>query len=435
LQRRLISPIRPDGKKETYELIKDVETRWNSFDDSAERALYLRPAIDELLMVIRMEYEEYVLRQRQRNRPATRKAPAILQDALDEDDWHTIKLYHEILAPFKKATLQLQGQVGGRFGAIWQVIPIYEQLLKHFEDLRRQYPVKAALIETQLQRQPTFDNSLTDVATQITGLPDDQTTFEAHLSANINGGWQKLNKYYELLNNLPIYVAAVVLHPRMKWRYLEGQWSHQTNSKGRNPWLKKAKTAFHELSLQYHDKEVDYMDNNRPVLTSSPLKRRHMDWDDWLEDTLSDDEEGGAVNGSISKSMEQQITEYNAEPRHKTLLIKVSPIDWWLGQRERWPQLSAMALDIYSTPAMSDEPERIFSATGAAVSPRRRLLKSETIRWIMCLKSWIRSGLVNLNKTFFNQVRSEITPCLKTSERQTTSTSLSNTSDNSLVVD
>lgn len=177
------------------------------------------------------------------------------------------------------------------------------------------------------------------------------------------------------------------------------------------------------------------MDNNRPVLTSSPLKRRHMDWDDWLEDTLSDDEEGGAVNGSISKSIEQQITEYNAEPRYKTLLTKVSPINWWLGQRERWPQLSAMALDIYSTPAMSDELERIFSATGAAVSLRRRLLKSETIRWIMCLKSWIRSGLVNLNKTFFNQVRSEITPCLKTSERQTTSTSLSNTSDNSLVVD
>jgi len=46
---------------------------------------------------------------------------------------------------------------------------------------------------------------------------------------------------------------------------------------------------------------------------------------------LSDDEEGSAVNGSISKSIEQQITEYNAEPRYKTLLIKVSLIDWWLG--------------------------------------------------------------------------------------------------------
>jgi len=39
-----------------------------------------------------------------------------------------------------------------------------------------------------------------------------------------------------------------------------------------------------------------------------------------------------------------------------------------------------MALDIYSTPTMSDELERIFSATGAAVLLRRRLLKSETIR-------------------------------------------------------
>jgi len=57
--------------------------------------------------------------------------------------------------------------------------------------------------------------------------------------------------------------------------------------------------------VQYHDKEVDYIDNNWPVLTSSPLKRRHMDWDDWLEDTLSDDEE-------VVQSMNQLARAWNS---------------------------------------------------------------------------------------------------------------------------
>lgn len=56
---------------------------------------------------------------------------------------------------------------------------------------------------------------------------------------------------------------------------------------------------------------------------------------------------------------------------------------------KRWPQLAALALDIFATPVMLDEPERVFSVAGAAVSPPRRLLNSETIECLMCLKVWI----------------------------------------------
>ncbi|KAF2834600.1 hypothetical protein M501DRAFT_1000049 [Patellaria atrata CBS 101060] len=42
----------------------------------------------------------------------------------------------------------------------------------------------------------------------------------------------------------------------------------------------------------------------------------------------------------------------------------VSPIKWWLTdtQRARFPRLSILAVEILSIPAMSDEPERVFSA-------------------------------------------------------------------------
>jgi hypothetical protein len=46
-----------------------------------------------------------------------------------------------------------------------------------------------------------------------------------------------------------------------------------------------------------------------------------------------------------------------------------------------------IALDIYSTLAMRDKPERVFSIAGNTLNPRRRCLKGETIQEILCLRS------------------------------------------------
>ena len=33
-------------------------------------------------------------------------------------------------------------------------------------------------------------------------------------------GWEKLEKYYQLSDITPVYVAALVLHPRLKFDYI-----------------------------------------------------------------------------------------------------------------------------------------------------------------------------------------------------------------------
>jgi len=67
-------------------------------------------------------------------------------------------------------------------------------------------------------------------------------------------------------------------------------------------------------------------------------------------------------------------------------------LDWWLKreQRERLPELSRMAIDIFSIPAISSEPERVFSGAKHTITDQRMSLKSETIELLECLKSWFR---------------------------------------------
>jgi hypothetical protein len=66
-----------------------------------------------------------------------------------------------------------------------------------------------------------------------------------------------------------------------------------------------------------------------------------------------------------------------------------------------------MALDIYATPAMSDEPERVFSIAGNLLS-RRRQLSGEAVEQMLCLRSWQRSGIITLNQGLFEEATEDL---------------------------
>jgi len=72
------------------------------------------------------------------------------------------------------------------------------------------------------------------------------------------------------------------------------------------------------------------------------------------------------------------------------------PIAYWVAYQEKWPRLTRMALDIFSIPAMSDEPERIFSLAGCMVTERRNRLKGDAIQAAQCLKNWYRANIKQL---------------------------------------
>ena len=54
-----------------------------------------------------------------------------------------------------------------------------------------------------------------------------------------------------------------------------------------------------------------------------------------------------------------------------------------------------MALDLYSTPLCSDEPERVFSIGGNTLNPRRRVMTEEVLNQLLCLRSWYKCGIID----------------------------------------
>jgi hypothetical protein len=79
------------------------------------------------------------------------------------------------------------------------------------------------------------------------------------------------------------------------------------------------------------------------------------------------------------------------------------PLEFWSKPRIKhtYPRLSRMARDLFTIPAMSDEPERVFSSCGNMVTTQREDLSAEAIEEAQCIKNWMRNGVItNLGATF-----------------------------------
>jgi hypothetical protein len=95
-----------------------------------------------------------------------------------------------------------------------------------------------------------------------------------------------------------------------------------------------------------------------------------------------------------------EYVDYNLEDSYDP--GKKGALAWWCQdtQRQRWPKLSRIAINILLIPLMSNEPERVFSGARRMVSWDMGQLELETIEMRECLKHWKKSGILD---TFFKE--------------------------------
>ena len=127
--------------------------------------------------------------------------PSLEQDRIERHEWKLLEKIKEILTEFVIATKATEGQADR-----------LTKVLSSIDFLLDQY--KQALQENQTNRV---------------------------LSSMIRIGWEKLDKYFSATDRAPVYLAAVVLNPKFKWRYFENKWEAAwvvtAKNRLRNHWL------------------------------------------------------------------------------------------------------------------------------------------------------------------------------------------------------
>lgn len=164
--------------------------------------MLLRNAIDDYIEQELAEHHAAVGRYERRphlHRDSP-KAPQLLHDKLSVDDWEIIKHYIELLKPCKQATMKLQGNVGTTTrrsravkGAIWQVLPVFNDLMKVFEEKRIIHlPAESQQPEKDPAAAPSPRTTLSPVARRATRqsqrAPPSQLSDTTESSADDNTG-------------------------------------------------------------------------------------------------------------------------------------------------------------------------------------------------------------------------------------------------------
>jgi len=182
---------------------------------------------------------------------------------------------------------------------------------------------------------------------------------------------EKFLQYYQKIQDNPFYAAAVVFAPRLRLNYLQQFWSAAEYEKAVWQIKKLWETFSQKIEGQAEEPH-------------SPEKRRREKPPDLYDD----------IKDSILKQLHrpQSLDEYEEYTEYDRSHDEIAPIEWWMKarQREKYPRLSLLALEILSIPAMSDEPERCFSGGRHTVSWDRSRLGLKMIEMIECLKYWTR---------------------------------------------
>jgi hypothetical protein len=413
------------------------DTRWNSVFDALRVFIAVRPAIDDFYHKTLREWQDYENEKTDfgsKPRPEKmRKRPTVLNDFITQDDWVVLTRYYEILEPIWQFTQRLEGQGNGAsHGVVWQVIPAMERLFSHFEKLKEQYiilepqqdyssvplvtsqtpasqntlisqsqsesqaqllididnipvprPIRKA-VKTSKTRRPQAPTPMPPPppppspppAPPSQDQPIEQTREYRMLATGVNLAWKKLDQYYQMTDQSPVYVAAVVLHPAYTWKWLRSEW------KNRQDWITISEAAVRNFWLSGYAN-----------LTVEPLPTAEATA--WMDAALSSDEDG-----DISAPEIDEYSRWCVEGRVPDVY---HPLEFWSKARIKhsYPRLSRMARDLFTIPAMSDEPERVFSSCGNMVTPQRGNLSAEVIEEAQCIKNWMRRGIItNLGATF-----------------------------------
>lgn len=262
------------------------------------------------------------------------------------NDWAVITQYIDALKLLKHATERLEGRgKGGRFGAIYEIIPVFEYLLGSLEAIATPY------------EDVNFNASI--------NAPED------HLPINIKAAWRKANEYYTKLDDSPAYYAAVCLHPYYKY-YCDNSWRTKAG------WLDTANAGFQQLWAEYKPLEL-------------PQRRSKAS-------TLSSIDEAINAHVEVSSSDVNSVDEFDCwkkyEPKwtEEQYLAEGNPVKYWMKLLPKYPNLARFAIDIMTIPASSCDCERMFSELGDLLEPKRRAIGPELLAAIQLVRSWWRAG-------------------------------------------
>lgn len=176
----------------------------------------------------------------------------------------------------------------------------------------------------------------------------------------------------------PLYATALILYPSRRTRYIEANWPKK--------WVKSTLENVKRLWEKYREATP-----SAAILVSLSYGNISKE----LKELNAFNQIAQSLGTYTRPASQDEYEDYCS--REPYSISQLSALEWWCEdtQRQRWPRLSYIAIDILLILAISDELERVFSGARRTITWERGQLDPENIEMTECLKHWKRSGILN----------------------------------------
>lgn len=212
-----------------------------------------------------------------------------------------------------------------------------------------------------MERHPTITAYLRIFA-WLTSTLKDVIANKSILTPAARLGLAKLEKYQPTIETTKIPFFAVILNPALKMAYFK---EHNYPA-----------SVVREIQKQF----TNYFEANYEMAPEDATNQTNSESDDELY----------AFMFKRSK-IDRRLSEFKKYLNLPLAGKKVNCLEFWKIHQSEFPLLSQMARDIFPIQSASVSVERDFSSSARVVTPDRAALKPETIRAVMCVKSWLKN--------------------------------------------
>jgi hypothetical protein len=358
-------------------VIRDNATRWNSVFSMIVRAFLLKDPLDLFV-------------KRALEKPAN-ASPLPEEDELLASDWNVLARARDILQPFYDLTLALQGRASdARHGSIWEALPALDFLLNGLDMKSKEYSTE--LTEASRPTKKTTNKKAKEKEVPRKASDECATTDIMHISTSIASCKAKLRKYRTLMDESPIYVAALVLNPEHKLDYFAINWENdpyliaEAQESVEDLWLTMYKYSLAvSKSTEATEANITLAESTNPGIPRQAPPKKPSEFDQWISRSK--------YKSLGSKPMVDEYQEYlKTEHSPDQSGSSVDLCAFWAQNEAKYPSLARMAFDVLSIPAMSAECERVFSSSKILLSDRRARMKEDIVEASECLRAWLQSG-------------------------------------------
>lgn len=324
-----------EPKLQDLMVICDNATQWNSACAMIERALELRSHIS-------LFCEEHG----QLSQNTHERENSCHLDTLSREDWQILSDSHLILKPFLNLNKRMEGHAKkGTHGSLWEVFVAIESTLKEMTKYKENY---------------------------IQLMDEGQDT--RFILASITNSLVILEKYRGYMRDSAAYFAAVITNPSLKLELFKQKapsFLYTAQRSVQNLWTK------------------EYIEYTGNMNVSAYIPRREQGTS--VESTgvnLSDFEQWITLPDSLpelpqSDSYMQYLSRPRVPPTHCRDLL-----GWWKDNQFAEGQVTKLALDMLSIPAMSAKYERTFSSAEAMINSQLDNLLDDEVEASECLRAW-----------------------------------------------